>query len=259
MPQDTPSCCAAQVEKPRDASQCETETSRMPTNSPNSLAHFGVDVDSAFDELTDPEHWTHEFDEIHSYPSPQGEDTFQQLGDVYTYASPEGGDAIQRPVTEMQSHALTPESMSYDFDPLAPRERTTASMTWIQPLSNSPVIADPNHEAIDFHMQNTVQTLMSYPNESSNSRLGSNVGFSQDTHRGGHSTGSVFEWPSVFGPMPLQHQQQSHGSEVTNMSSSPTTPDMRMTISLEGVDPSTVSAVIGVLIESKAKFRFETH
>lgn len=244
-PEDIPSCCAAHVEKLRDASQNETNMSPMPNDSSNLLGHFDIDMDSAFDGLTDTDHQNNEFDESYPYPGPEGEDTFQRLA------------------TETQSHTMTSESMNYDFGSLGPRERSTGSVMRSQRSLNRPLSVDLNHEAFDFPMQNIVPTSLSYPpthpDGSSNSCLDSPVDISQSSHDGRHSTENGFKWPNALGPVALEHQQQSPSSGGTTMPPSPAIPNMQTTIWLEGADPSTVSAVIGMLISSKAKFRFETH
>ncbi|KAG8531103.1 uncharacterized protein KY384_004460 [Bacidia gigantensis] len=68
----------------------------------------------------------------------------------------------------------------------------------------------------------------------------------------------VFASPNEFD---IRHtpQQPSSPSSLTSPFPTLATPSTQLTIRMEGADPSTLSAVMGTLIQSKARFRFETH
>ncbi|CAF9907422.1 MAG: hypothetical protein ALECFALPRED_003324 [Alectoria fallacina] len=244
-PQSTLSCCTTRAKKRRDGLHSEINTSRVPDDSSGLLGQFGIDMNPDFGVLTDTNLQNPELNGSYSYPSLEGEDPFHGLG------------------ADPQSHAMTPESMNHTFGPLGLRRGSTMDMARSQPSSSCPTTVDLNHETFDFHMQDAMPRSLSYPQTQptgpSNWRRSSTVDAPQNTHGTGHSNSNAFEWPIVLDPGPLQHQQQSPSSAGTNISSSPATPNLQTTIRLESADPSTVFAVIGILIESKAKFKFETH
>ena len=218
----------------------------MPTDNSDLLSCSGNDMEPNFDNVSDIN------------------ENLEVQNGIF-YPSLEGEEPLQRLVMEGQSPAMTPDSMNYDFSSLEPPQGgSNMIITGRRPPPKQSLAVDLNYETLDYPMPNTVRSSLSHspmlPTESSVSHLDNPENGSQSNNRDGlHSIGDTFEWPSVFDPWPLQHQQQTPISRDTNVLSSPTRADMQTIIRLEGADPSTVSAVMGVLIESKARFKIERH
>ena len=246
VPPDTPSCCAAQVEKMKDILQSETHISGMPDDSSGFMGHFDVGMDSVFDGLMDTDRENPDFDSSYSPSGPENEVLFE------------------RPAAETQSHTMTPENMNYDFSLLDPREGSAVTVASGQSSSSNHVSANLSHEAFVFDTQNATATCsLSYPQTHPSGRSHTphnrDLSASQILQREGQQTGNAFGWLSVFDPIPEQYNRQDNDTGGTSTPSPSVVSNIQTTIRLEDADPSTVSAVIGVLMESKAKFKFETH
>ena len=240
MPQDTPPCCTTWAEKGRGGSQRETNTSHISNDSPGLLGQFGTDIDSAFDGLANTNDQNPEFDQNYPYPIQEPEDPFQRLG------------------AEAQSHAITSRNMAHDSGPFGFRGASTMDISRNQ-ISPSRPMNIHNHEGSDFDMWDPIpssgpcrQTQTTHP------RQNSTMDASRNTDTRSRSGGNAFEWPYHPDADGRQHKQQSPTSASTIVSLSPVTPNMQTTIRLEDSDPSTLSAVIGMLIGSNARFKLET-
>lgn len=236
--QDAPSCCSTRSESRNDGSQHETNISHTSSNNSNLLGPLDIEMDSTFDGLTGNEFQYSDLDQSLAHALSNTDDPFQGME------------------TEMQSHAMMPEGTDQDFGSWVPPGGSAMDIAGSQACSNGPITTGPNHDPFDFHMMETIPNSMSYrrtqPGQHNSPRHNSMSNIREP------SSGSTVEWSNSYDPGSIQHQQQSSSSASGNISS-PVTPNMQTTIRLEGADPSTLSAVIGTLIESKARFRFETH
>lgn len=241
VPQDTPPCCTTRPEKGKGGSQRQGNISRISSDSSDLLGQFGTDMDPAFDGLTNTNDQNPEVDQSYPYPIHEAEDVFQRLG------------------VETQSHGMTPKGMAQDSGPFGFRRSSTMDLSGNQVSSIQPMnIA--NHEESDFDMWEAIPSSgpgrQSQPTDARHN--GSMDGPQNNSDGISGSGGNAFEWPYLSDAGGLQYKQQNSNSATATVSLSPVTSNMQTTIRLENSDPSTLSAVIGMLIGSKARFKLET-
>lgn len=248
-PQDSRSCCFARAEDDRNDSPSKTNMPHMSIDNSDLSDPFGIDMDLAFDGLSSADHQYPDFDQ--SFP----------------YAISEPGDPFQLLEPEAQSPAMPPDI--FDQSPGPSVTRGLSAMDIVAQRQTTTV--DQNHDDyFDFDKQDEMPNSISYrqtqPGQQNrpchNNGISDNLQ-SRNVRDLSSASACAFGWPNIFDPNPAQqHRLQSPSSAVgpnASSSSSPTSSGMQTTIRLEGADQSTLSAVIGTLIETKAKFRLETH
>lgn len=236
VPQDTPPCCTTWAEKGRGASQRETNISRISSDSSGLLGQFSTDMDPAFDELTNTNDQNPEVDQSYPYPIHQAEDAFPQT----------------------QSRAMTPKGLTHDSGPFGFRGVSTMDLSG-NPISSIHPMNIANHEESDFDMWDALPSSgRGRQTQPTDARHNSTMDAPQNADGIGSSGGNAFEWPYLSDAGGLQYKSQSPNSASATASLSPVTSNMQTTIRLEDSDPSTLSAVIGMLIGSNARFKLET-
>ena len=235
VPQDLPSCCSTNSGKQEAVLQSATDVFSPSGERPGPLATLGGHADLALNGLTNVDSRSIGFDQNYSYSNLEDEDVFQQLG------------------READFRGISSETMGCDISPMDVQGH----------FAMDPKIMDFNDQLFDFQTQNRLLSSPSYeepqtcgPNDL---HVDDNMHSSSKSQGRGCSSADASEALVAVNPERSQSQQQETDPGSANPLSSTTgSPNMQTTIRFEGADPSTISAVVGVLVESKARFVFET-
>ncbi|KAL8731491.1 MAG: hypothetical protein Q9181_004278 [Wetmoreana brouardii] len=235
-PQDTPPCCSNRRRKRRDAVQNDNNVSCGSDNSADLFGRFCNDVDSVFDGSTGTNFQANDPNKDYSFPSLDAKNPFEAIGEA------------------MQLNAMTPGSMSDNFGQLGLQ----------RPSNKDPSILDFDLENFDFQMQDALPSSVVYPrtqpNGSQNFQYDSGTETSSKSHGRGQSMSDAFDRPLDLNPGHHDQHHPSPSSTETTLASSNAPPNStkQTTIRFEDVNPSIVSAIIGLLVESNSRFVYET-
>ena len=129
---------------------------------------------------------------------------------------------------------------SEGFSPLGEEENeTTTSM-----------LRKPTDGYLDLEGSNELSSSFSY--QQSQDTNNDPIHPSLDRHHGHDRSGSAYGSMNSATDLECQHQLQGYAN-----SSSPPTPTTQTTIKLDNAEPHTVAAIMNILINSKAKVKFE--
>jgi len=156
-------------------------------------------------------------------------------------------------VSDLSSSALPSERADHPFD-LSPSGRAfSSSSTTKQDHFPKILNSNPGNDIFDLAVENPGPTNSSYGRPRSNTHDASDQNHSLTTRHSYQSSSNAYGLPNSTLESERQSQLPGYGT-----ASPPPTPTTQTTIKLDGAEPSTVAAIMDVLIKSKAKVKFET-
>jgi hypothetical protein len=157
-------------------------------------------------------------------------------------------------IPDLSSSTLASESTDHTFDLSSSGGRGFSSSTTTQKQPTKAPTSNSETNIFDFGTDNSGLSSSSYGRPRSNTRDTPDQSQSYNSHHSQQSCSNTYG-PSNNNAMEIERQSQTPGYGT---SSPPPTPTTQTTIKLDGAEPSTVAAIMDILIKSKAKVKFET-